>query len=224
MQKEGKPLERNRVQNHAPNKKHAFLPVFKSATLNSYLALMLLILAGAVIGAFYIKDSGVGKSGLEGTGFFMQDILCVGAASKGFALLVASAFFPVSMLICAAFMLGLCAIGFPFEALVPVIHGVWLGASMASIDIRFGVNGLGICLLFIMPQALITSTAVMVASREGIRFSRSISKTVFAGAQKNINVAFRTYCYKYVVCFLLAAAASIIEAFSIIIFSKIFFT
>jgi uncharacterized membrane protein SpoIIM required for sporulation len=225
MKKEGKPLERKRVQNHTKKiKKQFILSKFTSKPLNQYIALMLLILAGAAAGAFYVKNSGVNKSVLEGTGFFMQDILSSGAASKGFASLAVFAFFPVSMLICAAFILGLCAIGAPFEVLLMFVHGAWLGASMASIDIRYGVNGLGICLLFIMPQALITSLAVMVAGREGFKFSRSVFKTVFAGEQKKLIVNFRTYCFKYVVCFLFVIVASVIEATSIILFSKIFFT
>jgi len=224
MQKEGKPLERNSMCTHAQIKKRVFFPCFRFTTLNQYILLMLLIIIGVAAGAFYIKNSGVSKSGLDGTGFFMQDILSSEAASKGFASLASSSFFPVSVLICIAYLFGLCAIGFPFETLIPIIHGVWLGASMASIDIRYGVKGLGICLLFIMPQALITSLAVMVASREGVKFSRSISKAVFSNAGKKLTASFRAYCCKYVFCFLLVGIASIIEAFSIIIFSKIFFT
>jgi uncharacterized membrane protein SpoIIM required for sporulation len=224
MQKEGKPLERKRVQFHTQIKKPVVLTNFKAKPFNQYLALMLLILVGVVIGAFYVKTSGVGKSALEGTGFFMQDILSSGAASKGFASLAVSAFFPVSLLICVAFMLGLCAIGFPFEVLVPITHGAWLGITMASIDIRYGVKGLGICILFIMPQAIITSLAIMIASREGFKFSRSVAKAVFDDVQKKLITNFRTYCFKYVVCFLFVVVASMIEAFSIIIFSKIFLT
>ncbi len=217
-------MERQRVQTRTQIKKRNVLPGFKSKPLRQYLLLMMLVLIGVLIGALYVKNSGVNKTGLEGTGFFMQDILSLNAASKGFASLAASSFFPISMLVCAAFIFGLCAIGFPFEALIPVFQGIWLGASMASIDIRYGVKGLGICLIFVMPQALITSLAVMVASREGFKFSRSVSKAVFSGVQKNLTPDFRTYCFKYVVCFLLIAAASMIEALSIIIFSKIFFT
>lgn len=216
-------MERIRLKPSIKIKKRGLTLAFKSAAFNSYLALMILILAGAVIGSVYINHSGVTKSGLEGTGFFMQDLLESGAASKGFVSLAVSAFFPVSMLMCASFIFGLCIIGFPFEILLPVIHGAWIGASMAAIDMRYGVRGLGICILFIMPQAIITSVAVMISAREGIRFSRSIAKTVFSGSQNRFNSEFRLYCYKYAVCFLLLVVASIIESFSIIIFSEIFF-
>lgn len=217
-------MEQSRTLPRTKAKKHNAIPGFKSATLNQYLVLMLLIAVGATVGALYIKNAGVGKSQFDGTGFFMQDILSSDAASRGFFALAVSAFFPVSLLICAAFLLGACAIGFPFELLVPVVHGVWIGASMGAIDVRYGVKGLGICLLFILPQALITSVAVMVAAREGFRFSRSLSKTVFGGVQKIFSAAWRIYCFKYAVCFLLAAVSAMVESFSIIMFSKVFFT
>lgn len=217
-------MDRKRVQVHKNINKHVGIPVFNSATFNQYIGLMMLIVAGVAFGALYVKISGVGKPEHTGTGYFMQDIFSSEAASRGFMSLAASSFFPVSLLVCIAFLLGLCAIGFPFELIVPVIHGAWIGVSLAAIDVRYGVKGLGICLLFIMPQALISSLAIMVASREGVRFSRSISKTVFRGIQQSFNAVFRIYCIKYVVCFMLAAIASMIEAFSIILFSKIFFT
>lgn len=218
-------MERNNVVHaQVQVKKHVAMPRLKISPLNQYIGLMMLIVIGAVFGALYIKNSGINKTGLEGTGFFMQDILVAGAASKGFVSLVSSSFFPVSLLICVAYLFGLCVIGFPFEILMPVIHGAWLGAAMASIDIRYGVRGLGICLIFIIPQALITSLAVMIASREGIKFSSSISKSFFSVKGKKLNASFRVYCYKYAVCFLLVGIASIIQALAVIIFSDIFFT
>lgn len=200
------------------------MPRLKISPLQQYIGLMILIVIGAAVGALYIKNSGISKTGLEGTGFFMQDILVAGAASKGFVSLASSAFFPVSLLICTEYLFGLCVIGFPFELLMPVLHGAWLGAAMASIDIRYGVKGLGICLIFIIPQAILTSLAVMLACREGVKFSFAISKLIFSSKWKNLNVSFRVYCYKYAVCFLIVGIASIIQALAIIIFSDIFFS
>lgn len=223
MQKEGKPLERYRTAAHAVKRKNAVIS-FKAKPLQQYIGLMILVLAGAAAGAIYVRNSGLSRTGLEGTGFFIQDILSADAAKKGILSLAASSFFPVALLLCAAYLLGLCAVGTPFEFLIPIIHGAWLGTSMACIDMNYGVKGLGICVLFIMPQAILTSIAAMVACREGIKFSWSVAMTIFRGVQKTLINNFRTYCYKYVICFLFAVIASIIEAFSIVIFANIFFT
>lgn len=216
-------MERNRIVSHTV-KKNRTVSAFHSKPLQQYIGLMALLLVGSAIGALYVRHSGVGKTGFEGTGFFLQDILSTGAASKGFLSLAASAFFPVALLMCTAFLFGLCAIGTPFELLVPVIHGAWLGAAMACIDVKYGVKGLGICILFILPQALITALAVIVASREGIKLSWSVAMNVFKSAQKPLLKKFKIYCYKYVICFLLLVIAAVIEALSIVIFANIFFT
>ncbi len=217
-------MERYRAQGHSIKKKHLSLHPFKIKPIHHFIGIMLLMLAGAAIGGTYIKNCGVGKSGLSGTGFFMQDILSASAASRSFIELAASAFFPVALLLCVAFLLGVCALGFPLELLVPIAHGAWLGSSMVCIDVQYGVKGLGICLLFIMPQAIITALAVMVACREGVRFSWSVALAVFRVGQSPLLEKFRLYCYKYVVCFLFIVVASIIEAISIVMFAKIFFT
>jgi Integral membrane protein DUF95. len=214
-------LERTRSQFHS-KRKAIVLPKLRFNLFNQYILLMALISAGAAVGALYIGSIHPDKSKLAGTGFFMQDILSSGAASKGFVSLAVSAFFPVSLLLCAAFLLGLCAVGSPLELLVPVVHGAWIGSCMAAIDAQYGMKGLGICLLFILPQALLTSAAVMVASRAGFRFSRSVSKAVFSGVQANLTVPFRRYCSKFVLCFLLAAVAAMLAASSILIFSNVF--
>lgn len=216
-------MERYRTASHSVKKNSSVLHSFKFKPLQQYMGLMLLMLVGAAIGAAYVKSSGIGKSSFSGTGFFMQDILSAGAASRSFAGLAASAFFPVAMLLCATYLLGLCALGFPFEIFVPIIHGAWLGSSMAYIDMQYGVKGLGICLLFIMPQAIITALAVMVAAREGTRFSWSVAMTVFRGGQNPLLGKFRAYCFKYSVCFAFIVLASVIEALSIVLFAKIFF-
>jgi stage II sporulation protein M len=216
-------LERYRAASHSIKKNNSGLHSFKFRPLQQYMGLMLLMLVGAAIGAAYVKNLGIGKSSFSGTGFFIQDIFSASAASKGFAGLAVSAFFPVALLFCVAYLLGLCAIGFPFELLVPVIHGAWLGSAMVSIDMQYGVKGLGICFLFIMPQAIITALAVMVACREGVKFSWSVAMTVFRGGQNSLLGKFRAYCFKYVVCFVFIILASVIEALSIVLFAKIFF-
>ncbi|MFO7161253.1 MAG: stage II sporulation protein M [[Clostridium] cellulosi] len=216
-------MERNRTRIKEHSRQNTQLSKnVKRALLRQYLLFMVLVLAGILTGSIYINSAGVTKSALEGTGFFMQDLVSSEAASKGFLSLAVCSFFPSAALICISYLLGLCAVGFPFEFVIPILYGTFTGASMASIYIRFGAKGLLICLLFILPQALITVLAIIVASREGFKFSKQISHVILRGVQKNLTIMFRTYCFKYAICFVLAAIASIIQALSIILFSKIF--
>lgn len=215
-------MERVRTHVRAVSNPKNILKGTKNNLLRQYLTFMALILLGIIIGSLYIRTAGIKKSVLDGTGLFMQDILSAGTASKGFFNIAIAAFFPSALIISFAYIFGLCAIGFPFEFVLPVSFGAFTGASLASIYVRFGARGLGICLLFIMPQALINSIAVIVASKEGFKLSRQISQIVIKAAQKNLTSNFRTYCFKILVCFLFSIVASIIEALSIILFSKMF--
>lgn len=217
-------MERTRpqVREKTTVKKHIHKSV-RNALLRQYLIFMALIIVGVIIGSIYIRSTGVTKSALDGTGLFMQDILSKGTASKGLLVLAISSFFPAALFICFSYILGLCAIGLPFEILLPVLYGIFTGASLASVYVRFGVNGLAICLLFVMPYALITAFAVIISSREGFKLSRQISQIVLFGTQKNLSVPFRVYCFKYLVCFILVFFASLIQALSITLFSSLFF-
>ena len=217
-------MERRRTLNSAKKRKSTNITALKFKPMQQYTGIMLLMIIGAAFGSVFVKNTGLSSSGFAGTGFFIQDILSKNAASKGFMSLAVSSFFPVALLLCVAFLLGLCVVGVPFELMVPIIHGAWLGTSMAYIDTKYGVKGLGICVLFILPQAIISALSVMVACREGVQFSFSVAMTIFRGLQKPLLANFRKYCFKYVVCFLFAVVASAIEAVSILVFAKIFFT
>lgn len=213
------------VHRKKPVKKRKFsINIFKSTTSYQYFALMLLIIVGAVIGAFYIQQCGVQKSSLNGTGFFIQDLLSQQTARRGFIASALSAFFPIAALLSAAFILGLCAIGMPFEAVIVMLFGLWTGSCMSIVYTRYGIKGFGICLLFILPQTIINSVALLVASREGFRFSVKVSKVIFKGDSTKLDAPFKQYCYKYIVCFILVIMASLIQAIAIKIFSIMFFT
>ena len=213
------------VHRKKPIKKPKFsLNIFKSTTSYQYFALMFLIILGAVIGALYIQQCGIQKSSLNGTGFFIQDLLSQQTAKRGFMASALSAFFPIAALLCAAFVLGLCAIGMPFEAVIVMLFGLWTGSCMSIVYTRYGIRGLGICLLFILPQTIINSVAVLVASREGFRFSTKVSKVIFKGEVTKLDLPIKQYCYKYIICFVLVIIASIIQAIAIRIFSIMFFT
>lgn len=213
-----------RRKNTAMTAKKFSVNSLKSAVSNTYFAMMFVIIIGAVIGALYLKNSGVTKTALDGTGVFMQDMLCQQAASRSFMSLFLSAFFPIGCLLCLMFLFGLCAVGMPFEVINSLFWGFWTGGCMASVYIRYGIKGLGICLIFILPQTIINSLAVIVSAKEGTSISSIIYKMVFKGENKKFDLSFKRYCCKYAVCFALIAVSSVIEAAAIKIFALIFFS
>lgn len=224
MQKGVKPLEQTRTQLSRNHVKKRFSKNTGHKLIKQYAAFMALILIGIIIGSLCLRISGTSETQFSLTGIFMPDLINRSSTSKGFAALAVSAFSPAAVFICLAYVLGLCVVGFPFEFVIPVLFGAFVGGSMGLIYTTYSFKGFAICLLFVLPYALITALAVIVSSREGFRFSRRVAVIIVKGAQNDLSEAFRIYCFKFAFCFLFAAAASIIEALSVIAFSKLFFT
>lgn len=185
-----------------------------------YFLLALLILAGVLVGA--LLAPGQAQEPSNGLGIFSQQLLSSAAADNHFWDLFFSSFFSTAVLLCAAFLLGLWAAGAVGIVLVALFKGTGIGLSMGVIYIHYGVSGFLICALFILPWALITSFAVVVACREGLQFSLRMARAVSPAGAGHLWQMFRMYCLRYVICFGLAAAAAVVEAGSVLAFATLF--
>jgi hypothetical protein len=193
------------------------------AAVIEYCLIASVILGGVVWGA---KMAG-GTTGIKSSSFgiLIEQILSKESTTKGFPELFASSFFSSALLLAAAFALGLCAVGAPGHAAVAIFKGAGIGYSMGYIYIGYGIKGFAVCALFILPWAIITSLAVMIACREGIVFSLRMAYQILPGGSGiNLWPYFRDYCSKFLTCFILALAAAAIEALSTMAFSILFFS
>jgi stage II sporulation protein M len=173
--------------------------------------LTLLVLIGIVIGSLIAKNGGVQNQ--SSFSFFMQNAFSASTASKGFMSLLMSAFFSSSILICCAFFLGLCAVGSPAIVLILIFKGAGIGLSIGYLYMQYGLKGVAISALCILPQAVLSSVAIIIACREGLRFSVQLASVVLpTGKQLQLWSTFLEYCYKFVICFVIVFAASIIDA------------
>ena len=192
-------------------------PVFQ------YVLVAAFILVGVAIGAVLARRAGIGKE--QSFGVLMQEMLSKDAAAKGFGNLFLSSFFSSAVLLCAAYIFGLCAAGLIGEIAVLLFKGAGIGLTMGYVYLQYGVKGVSICALFILPWAIITCLALMVACREGIRFSiRMAAVLAPSGTQEKLWGHFCEYCYKYVFCFLLVLLAALIQAAGTIAFASLFFS
>lgn len=193
------------------------------STLFQYILIGIVILCGVIWGSILARQTGITKQ--SGFGILVQETLSKDAASKGFFNLLFSSFFSSALLLCTAFVLGLCALGSPGHLAVLLFKGAGIGLSMGYIYIQYGGKGFAICAIFILPGAAITSLAVMLACREGMRFSFFMARAVLpSGGKQQLWNEFCDYCLKYVVCFVLVLIASVIQAFSTVAFSMLFFS
>ena len=188
-----------------------------------YCLIAALIVCGVVWGSVLASRAGIENE--NSFGLLLQQMLSKSAASKGFWNLFFSSFFSSSLLLCVAFILGLCAVGSPGHVALALFKGAGIGVSMSFIYASYGVKGFAICALFILPWAVITSLAVLLACREGIRFSVLMARAVLpVESPAHLWNEFTTYCFKFVFCFGLVLIAAAVEAASTMIFSMLFFS
>lgn len=220
MLKGAKPLRRKHMRiRHGRSKSGVGI----KAAFIEYCLIAAVILCGVIWGAKMAGGTSDIKSG--SFGILIEQILTKNSTSKGFPELFASSFFSSALLIFIAFALGLCAIGAPGHVAVALFKGAGIGYSMGYIYIEYGLKGFAVCALFILPWAIITSLAVMIACREGIIFSLRMAFQVLPGGSgSNLWPRLRDYCAKYLTCFILALVAAAIEALSTMAFSILFFS
>lgn len=219
MQKGVKPLrKRHPASRHIREKSPA-----GKAPVIQYTAVAALVLAGVVIGAVLARKTGIAKE--QTFGILMQEMLSKEAAAKGFGKLFLSSFFSSAVLLCIAFIFGLCAAGIIGHVAVLLFKGAGIGLTMGYVYLQYGVKGVSICALFILPWAIVTCLSVMIACREGIRFSLHMAGALApSGNPPHLWPGFCDYCYKYVFCFALVLIAALIQAASTVAFSSLFFS
>ncbi|HCC01053.1 MAG TPA: hypothetical protein DEP42_07580 [Ruminococcaceae bacterium] len=190
----------------------------RSAFISPYLGLAVLILFGVILGAL---QSIHGNSGLH---VFAQELFSKSAAARGFADLFFSSFFSTAILLCAAFICGICAVGALGIILIALFKGAGIGLAMGAIYIQYGMSGFMICALFILPWALITSFSIVIACREGFSFSIYLAKNILSSGNTHLWQTFQLYCMRFVICFGLAVLAAVVEAGTTVAFSALFLT
>lgn len=185
-----------RINIHNPNFQMALLAV--------------LILAGVATGSYIFKGAG---SQISNFGMFLESAYTSATKSKSFLTLFFSSLFSSSLLILALFVLGLCAVGIPGLLVIPFFRGAGLGYTISFLYYQFGVKGVAFTALCIIPEAVLTSIAIVVSSREGIVFSLRLCSAILpSGGSQGLWGYFQDYCAKNAACLLFVAAAALLES------------
>lgn len=112
----------------------------------------------------------------------------------------------IMLVVC--FALGSCVIAQPAEVFVPLFRGLGVGAAIAGMYGRFGVSGVGVSALLIVPNAVLSAFALIMASREAVRFSSALYGMTFGKTTADARPDVRLYLTKFVIlCAVLALSA-----------------
>lgn len=120
------------------------------------------------------------------------------------------------------FICGLCAVGLPFVAAVPFIRGLGLGMIGGYLYAAQGLAGVGYYALILLPGALLSVVALLLAGSESVKMSLGMLFSVASSHPPLIHSAFRTFCIKYCFLFAVMACSAVLDAFLIKAFGGFF--
>lgn len=121
---------------------------------------------------------------------------------------LANSFSGAFILLVLCFWLGFSAAAQPVELLVPAFRGLGAGVSLSGMYASFGLAGVGLSAVLIVPGAVLSAFALIIAAREALELSGNIFSAVFGGAGGEV-LDFRLYITKFVIlCAILAVSAA----------------
>lgn len=138
--------------------------------------LMILLLVGVLIGSLtlsHMSEENLNNLTFITQGFFknrteqtLLQTLWISFSSAGGIILV-------------CFIMGFSAVSQPVELAIPIFRGIGLGTSISYLYISCGLKGFFITAVMILPHAVISSLAILLAVRESIRMSNIFSRYGF---------------------------------------------
>ena len=135
--------------------------------------LISLFWAGLFIGAFYVNNA-EGEIAERIKSIMHQSFSS--RSSDTLRSIFSDALIKYGVFLAAAFFFGLCGLGYPITAVVPLLCGIANGLQSGYIYQAFGIKGLFYCLLTIYPALAIAVTSLILGSCESMEMSKIILK------------------------------------------------
>lgn len=131
--------------------------------------------------------------------------------------------FSTSLYLLAAFLTGMCVCGTPLVPLIPFVRGLGLGLSMGYLYTYQGLKGVAFSALLIVPSAVISSIALIIACHEGMRLSAILfSSTAKDGPPLKLWEDMKKYSIRFGACAFLLCIGSLVDTLFVSAFSKFF--
>lgn len=123
----------------------------------------------------------------------------------------------------AAFVLGFSAIAQPVEILLPVIKCMGLGVTIAQVYTQNGKSGILICLIIILPCAVLSVYALLLGVREAIGLSNILLSGVLSQKQtEGLLPTVKLYATKFLVLEAVVAVSAGIDCLCTLIYIRNF--
>lgn len=175
-----------------------------------------LFAAGMAFGAVLVKYS-ADHEWLEKLLHLLQEYSIMRSSQSLFSTMCNSLFSNL-LYLAVAFIAGLCAMGFPFLAILPFIRGLGMGAVFGYLYSTKALTGVGYCLLILLPGAILSTATLLIGCREGITMSLDVFAVMNGNKTLDSYHNFRLYSARFGILLVLLACASLADA----LFAKAF--
>ena len=178
--------------------------------------LALLFLAGMVFGAVYSRSAGLRS-------LSRLDFLFAGnfkaRAAQPLVTIFSASFASSFLFVFACFLCGLSMWGAFFIPVIPFFRGFGLGLTSGFLYVTYGWKGFLYNLAVILPGAFFCCLAILAASLEGIRYSRS-----FAAHRGTITgeIPMKSYALRFGAILAWACVAAILDTLMSALFGGCF--
>ncbi|MBQ8176099.1 MAG: hypothetical protein IJ035_03565 [Oscillospiraceae bacterium] len=144
-----------------------------------------------------------------------------GRFDKEFAEILVNSFCEPFVMLMICFLLGLSAVAQPAEYLVPVFHALGTGVTIAGIYDIYGVKGIAMSAVMIIPGTVISAFAVIIAVREALNMSSDIYLSAIGKNPVTAKIDIRLYFTKYVILCAIAVVSAFVQSILIFFFADI---
>ena len=203
---------------HAPKmKQKAFFSIYLKQ-INLMKVLFVLFVLGMIYGAALI---GLNQDeALSQLGGVMQRFINK-RAEQSIIITLISSFSSSMVLIIVLFLTGFFSIGQPVAFFIPIFQGLGVGLSTAYLYSSKGVGGVLFCLLLIAPSAFISTFALLLGSRESIRFSNKNLKTLFPRKfNQNMQGELQLYLKRFAALTFFQTISAIVDSVCTFLFAR----
>lgn len=177
---------------------------------NNILSLfVVLIVAGVAVGIFTESKLKVLS---DYSALYLERFILL-RSGESFLSIALSSFMGSALVLLILFAAGTSILGVIFVPFLAVLRGVFYGGISALLYSEYAVKGIAFNAVLIIPSAFVFVIALLLASRESMRFSILIAKISLPGsASVNLSFDFKNYCGRYLFIVLIALASALTDA------------
>lgn len=183
------------------------------------LTLVSLFLSGMIIGAISVKHT---DNILNARLVIMFSDYTMLRTTQSFFQTFINSFTVCLIFLIIVFIAGLCAVGAPIIAAVPLFRGIGLGVISGYLYTNYSLSGAGFCMTVIFPSAIISTATLLFGCNESFIMSYEIYNIISGKIPNKHGNLFKKYSLRFSILLIIMFISAIIDTITTIVFASKF--